>query len=396
MQPDRIIIPGMISLWDSRKEAGLMKFAPKEIILKDGQKCTIRRFEKKDAKAVSALIAYTLRTTNRADYSEEYLEKDIQCLQPENLISRAEVQHFYVAEDDNRIVGCGSIGSYWGKEDESSLFTIFVHPDQQGKGLGQSIIETLEQDEYALRAKRIEIPASITGLPFYLKMGYSYKNGKAVIDEEQLYRLEKFREPVSAQQTVEQEKQQRIAAEMLNIICGRHSYRGKYKPDTVPRDKLKMIMEAGLAAPSGCNKQTTSLIAVDDPALLKKVLAVIDPPVAVTAPAVICVLTQRINAYRDRCFAVQDYSAAIENMLLMIRALGYASCWYEGHITDSDRIGDQIAAVLRVPDGYELVCLLPVGVPEDEPRAPKKKSFQERAWFNEIKLISNVHAEESP
>ncbi len=386
----------MISLWDSRKEAGLMKFAPKEIILKDGQKCTIRRFEKKDAKAVSALIAYTLRTTNRADYSEEYLEKDIQCLQPENLISRAEVQHFYVAEDDNRIVGCGSIGSYWGKEDESSLFTIFVHPDQQGKGLGQSIIETLEQDEYALRAKRIEIPASITGLPFYLKMGYSYKNGKAVIDEEQLYRLEKFREPVSAQQTVEQEKQQRIAAEMLNIICGRHSYRGKYKPDTVPRDKLKMIMEAGLAAPSGCNKQTTSLIAVDDPALLKKVLAVIDPPVAVTAPAVICVLTQRINAYRDRCFAVQDYSAAIENMLLMIRALGYASCWYEGHITDSDRIGDQIAAVLRVPDGYELVCLLPVGVPEDEPRAPKKKSFQERAWFNEIKLISNVHAEESP
>lgn len=373
-----------------------MRFAPKEIILKNGQKCTIRRFEKKDAKAVSALIAYTLRTTNRADYSEEYLEKDIQCLQPENLISRAEVQHFYVAEDDSRIVGCGSIGSYWGKEDESSLFTIFVHPDQQGKGLGQSIIETLEQDEYALRAKRIEIPASITGLPFYLKMGYSYKNGKAVIDEEQLYRLEKFREPVSAQQTVEQEKQQRIAAEMLNIICGRHSYRGKYKPDTVPRDKLKMIMEAGLAAPSGCNKQTTSLIAVDDPALLKKVLAVIDPPVAVTAPAVICVLTQRINAYRDRCFAVQDYSAAIENMLLMIRALGYASCWYEGHITDSDRIGDQIAAVLRVPDGYELVCLLPVGVPEDEPRAPKKKSFQERAWFNEIKLISNVQAEESP
>ena len=383
-------VQAMISLWDSRKEAGLMKFAPKEIILKDGQKCTIRRFEKKDAKAVSALIAYTLRTTNRADYSEEYLEKDIQCLQPENLISRAEVQHFYVAEDDNRIVGCGSIGSYWGKEDESSLFTIFVHPDQQGKGLGQSIIETLEQDEYALRAKRIEIPASITGLPFYLKMGYSYKNGKAVIDEEQLYRLEKFRKPVSAQQTVEQEKQQRIAAEMLNIICGRHSYRGKYKPDTVPRDKLKMIMEAGLAAPSGCNKQTTSLIAVDDPALLKKVLAVIDPPVAVTAPAVICVLTQRINAYRDRCFAVQDYSAAIENMLLMIRALGYASCWYEGHITDSDRIGDQIAAVLRVPDGYELVCLLPVGVPEDEPRAPKKKSFQERAWFNEIKLIKNM------
>ena len=99
-------------------------------------------------------------------------------------------------------------------------------------------------------------------------------------------------------------------------IRNRHSYRGKYKPVPVPREALVAIMKAGLAAPSGCNKQTTSLIAVDDPEVLKKVLSVIDPPVAETAPAVICVLTQRVFAYRDRCFAVQDYSAAIENMLL--------------------------------------------------------------------------------
>ena len=55
------------------------------------------------------------------------------------------------------------------------------------------IVGALEQDEFALRARRIEIPASITGLPFYRKMGYSFKDGKAEIDEEQLYRLEKFR-----------------------------------------------------------------------------------------------------------------------------------------------------------------------------------------------------------
>ncbi|MBQ9252710.1 MAG: nitroreductase family protein [Clostridia bacterium] len=106
------------------------------------------------------------------------------------------------------------------------------------------------------------------------------------------------------------------------------------------------------------------------------------PPIAVTAPAIVCVLTRRINAYRDRCFAVQDYSAAIENMLLMISALGYASCWYEGHITDTDRIGDKIAKVLHVPDGYELVCLFPVGIPEGTARAPKKMKLEERAWFN--------------
>ena len=143
----------------------------------------------------------------------------------------------------------------------------------------------------------------------------------------------------------------------MQVIFNRRSYRGAYLSTKVPREDLVRIMEAGLAAPSGCNKQTTSLIAVDDPAILEKLHAVIQPPVGETAPAVICVLTQRIIAYRDRCYAIQDYAAAIENMLLAIVSLGYQSCWYEGHITDTDRIGEKMAKILGVPDGYELVCL---------------------------------------
>ena len=55
-------------------------------------------------------------------------------------------------------------------------------------------------------------------------------------------------------------------------------------------------------------------------------------------------------------------SAAIENMLLTIVELGYQSCWYEGHITDEDRICDKIAEIFSVPDSYEVVCILPVGL----------------------------------
>lgn len=168
----------------------------------------------------------------------------------------------------------------------------------------------------------------------------------------------------------------------IEIMRRRHSYRGRYKSTPVPREDLTAIMKAGLAAPSGCNQQTTSLIAVDDRAVLEQLRGVIRPPVGETAPAAICVLTRRIVAYRDRCFAVQDYSAAIENMLLAIVELGYQSCWYEGHITDEDRIGCQMARILNVPDDYELVCFLPVGVAESEPVPPEKKAFEERAWFN--------------
>lgn len=170
--------------------------------------------------------------------------------------------------------------------------------------------------------------------------------------------------------------------ETMKTILTRRSYRGKYLPDTVPREHLQMILEAGLAAPSGCNKQTTSLIAVDDHELLARLHAVIDSPIGETAPAMICVLTEQLIAYRNRTFYVQDYAAAIENMLLAIESLGYASCWIEGHITDIDQIGRKMADILGVPEHMELVCFLPVGRPAEAAKQPSKKPFDERAWFN--------------
>ena len=123
----------------------------------------------------------------------ECIENHVKAFAPEGVLTRAGWTHFYVACCADTIVGCGAIGPYWGKEDESSLFNIFVLPEYQGNGVGRKIIEALESDEYFLRAKRIEIPASITACPFYQKMGYAYKNGIDVVDDEQLFRLEKFR-----------------------------------------------------------------------------------------------------------------------------------------------------------------------------------------------------------
>lgn len=168
----------------------------------------------------------------------------------------------------------------------------------------------------------------------------------------------------------------------IEAVHARASYRGKFQDRRVSREDLRTVMEAGLAAPSGCNKQTTSLIGVDDPAVLKRLKALIDPPICETAPAFVCVLTRKIIAYRDRCFHVQDYAAAIENILLAAVGLGLASCWIEGHITDEDRIGDKMAEALGVPEGYELVCFLPLGYPAEEVKPAPKKAFDERARFN--------------
>jgi len=172
----------------------------------------------------------------------------------------------------------------------------------------------------------------------------------------------------------------------IEVIKERTSYRGGYKNTPVPREDLKKIMEAGLTAPSGCNTQTTSLIAVDDPEVLTKLRGVIEPEFVISAPAIICVLTQAIPAYKSVCFNVQDYSAAIENMLLAIVELGYQSCWVEGQITDEHKIGKKMADILGVPDDYELICFLPVGAANQPLNYVKRKSFDERAWFNGFRL----------
>ncbi len=170
--------------------------------------------------------------------------------------------------------------------------------------------------------------------------------------------------------------------DIFDVIKSRTSYRGKYKNTPVKKEDIVKILEAGAAAPSGCNKQTTSFIAVDDEGLLNELKSFIVPPIAMTAPCFILVLTRKILAYRGRCFNVQDYSAAIQNMLLAIKALGYESCWYEGHITDDDDIAGKLAEHMNIPDEYKIVCILPVGVAEESTKQVQKMPLESRAWFN--------------
>jgi len=170
----------------------------------------------------------------------------------------------------------------------------------------------------------------------------------------------------------------------FNVIKNRYSFRGSYQNTPVSREDLKKILEAGLAAPSGCNKQTTSLIGIDDPQILSSISNLLNKNgfKGGIPPAGICVLTQRIPGYADIYFNIQDYSAAIENMLLAITALGFASCWIEGQITESYDTQKGMADLLNIPAGFTVVGYLPVGIAKNEGKRPIYKSFEERAWFN--------------
>ena len=153
---------------------------------------TIRRFTEADAESAAQVVAETVGISNSADYPPEYIAYLKQTHNAEVLMQRAKEGHMYVICDGEKVVGTGTIAPFWGSGTESILLTIFVLPDYQGRGLGRLLIETLEADEFAKRASRIEIPASLTAVNFYRHLGYDYKNGVTEPEDGLLYRLEKF------------------------------------------------------------------------------------------------------------------------------------------------------------------------------------------------------------
>lgn len=166
----------------------------KEIImrLQDGTEVIVRRYQEQDTEEIVNLIRRNFLEVNVKDYGEEAMNKLAESHDVNWFKSVARHSHVYVFCIGEKLAGVGSISSFWGSLTESILLTIFVLPELHGQGIGRFIIQTLEQDDIFLRADRIEIPASITAVEFYRKLGYDYKNGVNELDDEGHYRLEKF------------------------------------------------------------------------------------------------------------------------------------------------------------------------------------------------------------
>jgi nitroreductase len=170
--------------------------------------------------------------------------------------------------------------------------------------------------------------------------------------------------------------------DVFEAIAKRHSYRGRFDPGPVPREDLLRIVEAGIKAPSGYNGQSTSFVIVDDPSLIAGIADVTSNDVIRGAPAaIVCVMDPFATRDKKFAFGVEDYSAAVENMLLAVTAMGYASVWIDGVLKEND-LSRKVGDLLGVPRDREVRVILPIGVPVDHWEQHEKKPLSERAWFN--------------
>jgi nitroreductase len=168
---------------------------------------------------------------------------------------------------------------------------------------------------------------------------------------------------------------------LFDAIASRYSYRGDFADSPVPRADLEKIVQAGIQAPSACNAQVVSFVIVDDAQLVRQIAEILEKPFCFTAKAMIVCVADPRPVYSGMSFAVEDCTAAVENMLLAITALGYASVWLDGVVRVEDR-ALRIGQLLDVPPEREIRIVLPIGVPVEPGVQRDRFPFSDRAWFN--------------
>ena len=168
---------------------------------------------------------------------------------------------------------------------------------------------------------------------------------------------------------------------ILNAIAKRSSIR-EYTGEAVSRDQLETIIKAGMAAPPAMNHQPWEFVAIDDRALLDKLGDVL--PYAkmlhkAGAAIAVCGNVEKDCPAPYNSIWIHDCSAATENILLAVEALGLGAVWTA--VEPSDALVAVVKDALKLPDNVVPLCVIPIGHPAVEAK-PKDKVKPEKIHWN--------------
>ena len=166
--------------------------------------------------------------------------------------------------------------------------------------------------------------------------------------------------------------------ERLGSIFRRRSIR-RYQEKPVEAEKLELLLQAAMAAPSAMNCQPWEFVVVTDPDKLAQFRTRLlfgnrNAPAAV----VVCGNPRLSPNPAARLFWVQDCSAAAENLLIAAVELGLGTVWVGVHpVAEFVRIVRQIIGLPRhvIPLG-----LIYVGYPAEEKAARSRYRASRVHW----------------
>lgn len=151
----------------------------------------------------------------------------------------------------------------------------------------------------------------------------------------------------------------------ITAILTRRSIRD-YTPHPVPQELIKLLLEAGLAAPSAFNEQSTALVVVNDPKVLAEISKVNPASLQLKKATVAIVVcgNQAKQKFKDQGYWQLDGAVASENILIAAHALGLGAVWTAIY-PYPDRI-PKVQKILGLPQDVIPLNVIPVGYPAEK------------------------------
>ena len=156
---------------------------------------------------------------------------------------------------------------------------------------------------------------------------------------------------------------------LMKIIKERRSIR-RFKPDKIPKENIKMLIEAARWAPSGGNSQPWEFLIITDKEMIHTLKTVMTGVMAniQEGPLLICLCT---NKNRKTTWTGYDIGCALQNILLSAHSMGLGACAIGGF--DENFIGK----LLDLPDNLEPCLFIIVGFPDKDAKAPPRRGVDE-------------------
>lgn len=163
------------------------------------------------------------------------------------------------------------------------------------------------------------------------------------------------------------------ARAVFEVIKGRRSIRD-FKDGKIPDEHLRLVLEAGIWAPSGSNLQPWEFVLIKDEDLVERV-RLFSPGLFGRPAAIILICINRKIAEKagrmGELTSLMDISMAAENIMLMAYALNIGSC----PVASFNKAA--VKELLGLPAHVEPALMITLGYPKEIPKPPSRRPLEE-------------------
>ncbi|MBN2370872.1 MAG: nitroreductase family protein [Vicinamibacteria bacterium] len=145
-----------------------------------------------------------------------------------------------------------------------------------------------------------------------------------------------------------------------------------YEETPLSRAMIEEIVDCGRLAATAMNNQPWSFVVVQEVAARARLQEILGHAEFLRqAPCCIVIFHREID------FAVEDASAATQNILNAAWAHGLGSCWIAGRGMD---YAPRVAELLGAPKDLRLFALVSLGRPAENPQPEKRPLSEQLSW----------------